>query len=235
MRILTVLATTAALAAPLSMPVAAQDMRIDPPGLITVTGEGRVDSRPDMATVTLGVETMADTANAALAENTGATQKVLEKLKASGIAARDIQTSNLTLGPRWDHQSGQAPKMAGFVASNMVTVTVRELNMLGGVLDAVVSNGANTFNGLSFGLTDPRPKQDEARRAAVADAMARAKLFADAAGVKLGPLQSLSEGGSYAPMPRFASAPMVASEAVPVAEGEVSVMANVTMVFRLAD
>lgn len=221
--VLTALAVTA--------PLAAQEA--PRPATITVTGEGRISSRPDMATVTLGVETAGESANTALAENTAATGRVIEELKAAGIAGKDMQTSNLTLGPRWDQAEGQPPRIAGFVAANMITVTVRDLHMLGGVLDAVAKNGANTFQGLTFGLTDPRPREDEARRAAVADALARAGLYADAAGVDLGPILSLAEGGTYAPRPMMRMAADAASAPVPLAEGEVEISASVTMEFAI--
>lgn len=215
-------------------PLAAQEAPMPYP-TITVNGEGQVSARPDMATVTLGVETVGASANTALAENTAATAKMLDTLKSAGIAAKDMQTSDLTLGPRWEQpQQGEA-KVVGFVASNNVTVTVRDLNKLGSVLDAVVQNGANTFQGLRFGLADPKPNADAARKAAVADAMARAHLYAEAAGVKLGPVQSLTEsftGQSPRPMMRMAAD---SGAGVPLAEGEVSVNANVTVVFRLGE
>lgn len=201
------------------------------PATITVTGEGRVSTRPDLATVTLGVETVGQSANTALAENSAATARVMEELKAAGISGRDMQTSNLTLGPRWDQAEGQPARISGFVAANMVTVTVRDLQKLGGVLDAVARNGANSFQGLSFGLADPRPREDEARRAAVADALVRAKLYADAAGVTLGPILSLAEGGDRAPRPMMRMAADAAS--VALAEGEVDIAASVTAEFAI--
>lgn len=213
-------------------PLAAQEAQMTYP-TITVNGEGEVSARPDMATVTLGVETLGDSANAALAENTAATAKMLETLKAAGIAAKDMQTSDLTLGPRWEQPQQGQPKVVGFVAANNVTVTVRDLNKLGSVLDTVVRNGANTFQGLRFGLSDPKPNADAARKAAVADAIARAHLYAEAAGVALGPVQSLTEsftGQQPRPMMRMSAD---SGAGVPLAEGEVSVNANVTMVFRL--
>lgn len=225
-RLAAALAAAIALAAPLHAQEAPR-----PSATITVTGEGRISVRPDMATLTLGVETTGESANTALAENSAATGKVIEELKAAGIAARDMQTSNLTLGPRWEQAEGKPPRIAGFVAANMVTVTVRDLPKLGTVLDAVARNGANTFQGLAFGLTDPRPREDEARRAAVSDALARAGLYADAAGVKLGPVLSLTEGGGPMPRPMMRMAADVAS--VPLAEGEVDVSASVTMEFAI--
>ncbi len=123
---------------------------------ISVTGEGRVDVAPDMATVSLGVTTQGATAAEAMAANSAAVQAVLDRLTAAGIAARDVQTTGLSLNPLWsNYDSGQQQKIEGYAAANMVTVRVRALDGLGGVLDAAVSDGANTLNGLSFGLATP--------------------------------------------------------------------------------
>lgn len=203
-------------------------------GQITVTGTGTVQVVPDLATVSLGVTTEGPSASDAMAANSKALAAVMARLKAAGIAERDMQTSNLSLNPNWvNYDNGTAPQIQGYVASNMLTVQVRDLAAIGGVLDAVVADGANTLNGLSFGLADPRPKEDEARKAAVADAVARARLLAEAAGAHLGAIVSITEGGfTPGPMPMFAKA--AESAAVPVAAGEVEVSASVTMVFDIA-
>lgn len=227
MRIAMILATAVVLA----LPPVAQATSLS--GQITVTGEGRVASRPDMATVTLGVTTSADSAEAALAENSARTAQVLEELKAAGIGAQDMQTSGLSLGPRWEPAESGRGQITGFTAANVITVQVRDLPGLGGVLDTVVKNGANTFHGLNFGLQDPRPAQDEARRASVADAIARAQLYAEAAGVTLGPILSITEGGAgHPPQPMFRMAAEM-SDSVPIAEGEVAVTAQTVITFQI--
>ena len=126
----------------------------------------------------------------------------------------------------------QAPKIQNYTASNMVTVTVRKLDTTGAVLDAAVKDGANTLNGLSFALADQRPAQDKARWAAVSDAKAKASLLAEAAGVKLGRIVSISEGGApQGPVPMFRMA--ADSAAVPVSGGTLDISASVTMVWTL--
>ncbi len=203
---------------------------------ITVTGEGHVEARPDMATVTLGVVTQGTTAAEAMAGNSIQLAAVLEQLRASGIEERDIQTSGLSLNANWTQTEAEpVPKISGYQASNMLTVRVRVLDSLGTVLDKTISDGANTFNGLSFGLSDPEPSMNEARKRAVTDAVARAKLLTEAAGVKLGPVMSITEGGGYgAPVPMYRMEADAASP-VPVAAGEVSSTASVTMVFKIGD
>ncbi len=209
-----------------------------PPATIAVTGEGQVEAAPDMATVSLGVQTDADTAAAAMAENSAKLAAVIERLKAAGIEPRDIQTSGLSLGPRYDYgkQDGTPPTVTGYTASNMVTVRVRALDNVGAVLDDVVSGGANTLNGLSFGLADDRPLMDEARNEAVADAAARAALYAKAAGVTLGRVMMIAEAGGYAPpRPMAMEAGFAKASDMPVAPGELTISASVSVVYEIAE
>ena len=204
-------------------------------GEITVTGEGRVNSAPDMALIHLGVTTESDTAAAALAANSAEIAKVLANLTAAGIEGRDVQTTGLSINPNWQSNSSGASTIQGYIASNTVTVRVRALETLGTLLDAAVKDGANTLNGVEFGLQKPEPVMNEARKAAVADAKARAELIAGAAGVKLGAIKSISEGGSAPmPMPMLRMAAEAAAGAVPVASGEVGTSAQVTIVWTLA-
>ncbi len=204
-------------------------------GRIIVTGEASVETAPDMAMISLGVTTEAADAADALAANTEATASVLDRLDAAGVEARDVQTSGLSLSPNWaNNQSTGTNSIVGFVASNQVTVRVRDLKALGGILDDVVRNGANTFNGLTFGLQDPDPVMDEARRAAVTEALRKARLYAEAAGVTLGPIAELSEQTGQMPQPMFARGATMEA-AVPIAEGEVAIAAQVRVEFEIVE
>ncbi len=222
--------TAALLALALAVPAAADEAR-----RITVTGEGRVEAKPDLATLTLGVTTEGTTAAEAMAANSMQLGVVLEQLRVAGIEERDLQTSGLSLNPDWQMPEGETEaRIVRYIATNTLTVRVRALDTLGGLLDRAVSDGANTFNGLSFGLADPEPALAEARKRAVDDAMARARLMTQAAGVTLGPVVSISEGGGFSPpMPMFRMEADAATAAVPVAAGEISTSASVTMVFAL--
>lgn len=229
MRILNILALTTALSLPFALPAFAEG-----PATISVTGEGTVSSVPDLATISLGVTTTAATAAEAMAANSTALAAVLERLAAAGVAPRDMQTSNLTLNPNWvSYDSGTASKIDGYTASNMLTVQVRALDKLGAVLDGTITDGANTLNGVTFGVAEPRPALDEARKKAVADAKARATLLVEAAGAKLGPIVSIAESSGFAqPQPMFRME-ADATGSVPTAGGEVGLTATVTMVFEI--
>lgn len=226
---LAVLMLSALLAAPAAQ---ADEAR----GQITVTGEGRVEAVPDIATITLGVTAEGQTGAEAMAANTAAQTRVLDQLRAAGLDDRDIQTSGLSLNPNWDYSaSGGRGQITGYTAANMVTVRVRDLSRLGEILDAAIGEGANTLNGVDFGLSDPAPAMTEARKRAVAEARAVAETLASAAGVELGRILSISERGGYGgPQPMFRAEPVVA-EAVPVAAGEVSTVTSVTIVWEIKE
>ncbi|MEP2640534.1 SIMPL domain-containing protein [Roseobacter sp.] len=201
---------------------------------ITTTGVGSVDSLPDMATIRLGVTHQAADAARAMAATSEGVRAVLDRLQAAGVAPRDMQTDQLALQPVWSNSNTVPRQITGFQARNTLTVRVRDMNALGGVLDLVVQGGANTFSGLSFGLQDPKPAQDAARAAAVEDAIDRARQLADAAGVSLGPVQSISEhGGGARPQMMEMTARSVSD--IPVAAGELTVSAQVTIVFAIVE
>ncbi len=204
---------------------------------ITVTGHGQIAAAPDMATVTVGVTHAEREARAAMSVVSASVARILERLTAEGIDPRDVQTRRLTLNPLWSNRSSVSkdnPEITGFSASNMVMVRVRDLNRVGDILDALLGDGANEFHGLSFGLQDPDPLADDARRAAVADGIARARLLAEAAGVTLGPVQSISDHGGE-PRPQMMEMASARGGAMPVAGGEVTVQATVTMVFVIGE
>ena len=213
----TVFALVFSLALPAAAPFALAE---SPPATLTVTGEGASDVAPDLATLTIGVTTTADTAANALTANSAALSVMLDRLRAAGIADRDLQTSNLSVNPQWSDyskSSGSTTEISGYTVVNMVTVRIRQLDTLGAVLDAAVADGANTLNGLTFGLSNPRPALDAARQAAVEDARAKAELYAAAAGVGLGRIVQISEGGGYGgPAPMYDSAKSPAGS-VPIA------------------
>jgi uncharacterized protein YggE len=205
---------------------------------ITMTGEGRAPAAPDMATISLGVVSEADTARAAMDAASASVAALLASLSSAGIEERDVQTSALQLNPVWNHSSSSisGPEITGFSASNTVTVRVRALDALGGVLDGVLDAGANTFNGLQFGLQDPEHATDAARAAAVADARRKAELVAAAAGVALGPILSIAEAGAeMPPQPMFRMEASMAADAVPVAPGELTLIERVTVVWQIGE
>jgi uncharacterized protein YggE len=196
---------------------------------VTVAGTGTVSAAPDMAEITTGVVTQAPTAAQALAANRQAMEWLLQALGALGIAARDIQTTNINVSPlRRQGRDGQPPEITGYE----VRVKVRDVSRLGRVLDQQVGQGANLVYGIQFWQQEPAPLVDEARKRAMADARRKAELYAAAAALKVGRVVAVQEAGVASARPEMA--PRVAmSAAVPVAPGEQEIQASVTVTFTL--
>jgi uncharacterized protein YggE len=209
---------------------------------LSVSGEGKATSPPDMATINTGIITQAATAREALSDNNATMDKILAALKKFQIAEKDIQTSNFSVQPeyaRGQHIEPSERRIVGYRVSNQVTVQVRNLPKLGEVMDALVQAGSNQFSGVSFGIDDPTGVLNQARNRAIADARSRAQLYAQAAGVRVGKVISISEQPIAQPRPQYmARGPMMMAEAagsVPVATGEQELTATVHMIFALED
>lgn len=202
---------------------------------ITVTGTAEATAVPDLATITAGVETRAETAVDALARNSEAMGAVLAALDAGGIERRDVQTSQLSISPIYEPYREDAPesqRVTGYEAANLVTIRVRDIARLGETVDAVTKAGANRIHGIGFDVSDPRAALDTAREQAVADARARAELFTKAAGVTLGPVLRIAERVD-APGPIMMRAEAMADRATPVESGTVTLQAQVEIVYGL--
>ena len=218
-----------------SQPARPPMMRAPEPPSITVVGSGTAAARPDTAEVSAGVVTQAATAAQALAQNNAAMEKVIKAATAAGIAEKDVQTTNVSVVPqrRQGRQEPQPPDIIGYEVSNQVRIKVRDLTVLGRLLDALVGQGANALGGISFSVGEPAPVLDQARTNAMADARRKAEVYARAAGATLGPLLSIREGA--APIPRFGGEMprMMAASPVPVAPGEQEFQASITVTYAL--
>jgi uncharacterized protein YggE len=236
-RSLAALGLTGLAAVALATPTLAQESK-SMPRLISLTGHGEVKAKPDMAVVNVGVTIQAATAREALTQNTQAMEKIFASLKAQGIEAKDIQTSNFMVNPRYDYgqNNNQPPRLVGYDVSNTVTVSVRQLAGLGAVIDQMVSEGSNQISGVMFSIADDETLKDEARKLAIADAERKAKLYADTAHISLGQIMSVSEGSYQPPQPVYYGKAMradAAPSAVPIAEGEQTVAIDVSIAWEI--
>jgi len=205
---------------------------------LNLAAYGETKIAPDMATINLGVTTEAKTAAEAMTANSRQMNQMLAALAKAGIAAKDIQTSNLNLGAQYAYEQNQPPRLTGYQASNQVSVTVHDLARLGAAVDATVGAGANQVNGISFGLNDPTTAENAARLEAVKALQAKAELYAKATGYRIGRLVSMSEGGGYAPAPpmpmaTFAKRDMVTVSASRIEAGELKVRIDVSGFYEL--
>lgn len=204
---------------------------------IQVSGEGRVEVSPDLAVITLGVTKEANEASEAMALVSEDMSAVVQELRAVGIAAKDLQTQQISLHPVWSNggllsSGSDQRRITGFSASNTVNLRVRDLDQLGEVLDRVLRAGANQFQGLRFDVADQAELQDQMRANAVADARHKAQILAEAAGVTLGPVRSITDLHQGGGRPVMAME-MARSSAMPIEAGELSFSHSVQVVFDL--
>ena len=211
------------------------------PRTISVSAEGEVTLPPDMARVILGVTAEAKSSRDAL-DGAGRTMRaILDFVTAQEIEASDIQTDAIRLNPRYGHNAnGQIDYriIVGYSAETTVRLRLQDINIVGEVLAGAVEAGANRIDGISFGLKDETGALDEARRLAVAEARRKAAFLAEAEGVGLGPLLQLTEMGSPSYRMEVASMAMdmrADVAPVPVAPGEISFSASVSLVYQIAD
>jgi hypothetical protein len=204
---------------------------------VTVAGTGRMEAAADRAVATFVVEGTRPTAAAARAAGAEAADAVLAAVVAAGVDREDLRTAGLDLSPQWDHD-GTRPVRRGFIVTNRIAATVRDLDAVGRVLDAGLEAGATGLDGVAFLLADPRPATSEARRLAVEDAHDRAATIAAATGLALGSLVSIAEGAP-APAPRSRPEARLALAAAtdiaptPVLPGRIEVTVTVTATWEL--
>ena len=213
--------------------------------LLSVSGEGRVRAQPDLALITLGVVSQAEAARDALSANTESMSRILSSLKQSGMESRDLQTSGFSVDPiysqpprDYDGTKPFTPRIVAYSVSNNVTLRIRDLDRVGTILDEVVTLGANSISGPTFTVAEPAPLEDQARRAAVRDALRKGALYAEAADVELGPIFRIDEGYTRAPQPMAKDFMMRAEAAapsapVPIEGGELTFEAQVSLAWEI--
>ena len=196
----------------------------EPSGGITVTGTGTVQSVPDQAQFSLGVQTDGPTAREALAANSERMRTVLAALFAAGVAKGDVQTQDVSVSKSYPGD--------GYSADNSVSVTIRELAKAGSILDAASNAGANDVYGPTLTRSDQDGLEAKALQAAVANARAKARVLAQAAGVRLGSVTAITEGGNE-PMPVYEAALAKRVSSAPIEPGKQQTSATVRVTFAI--
>lgn len=212
-------------------------------GLISVMGIGTVKTAPDMATINLTVLREAKTAQEALKNNSQAMTDVLSSMKEFGIEDKDLQTSNFSIHPRYIYpkqKNGvrQAPQIVGYQVSNSLTVRILDLEQVGGILDKSITLGVNQGGNIAFGNSDITELQMQARAMAMKNALKKAEVLTEAAGVGIGDIKQINESSSQArPQPimraEMAMAKVADSPSVPIAGGENAYRVTVNVTFEI--
>jgi uncharacterized protein YggE len=205
---------------------------------ISIIGTGEIRAKPDIGIITVGVLKRAPTAQEALKQNNDAMAEIIAHLERAGVAPKDIQTTNFSVTPayHYDNQNQQPPRIIGYDVSNQVTIILRKLATMGPILDQVVGKGSNQIHGITFSIDDPRPLEDEARRRALLDAQRKARLYAEGAGIALGPIMSILEHVPSPPIPLSLKAQRMetaADASVPVAQGEQVVSVQISISWEI--
>lgn len=210
---------------------------------ITVAGDGKVQAKPDVAHVGLGVRTFAATARDAMNQNNTDSAALIAKLQQMGVDKKDIQTGSINLYPQTNpspqtKEGANGPdQIVGYWANNSVNVTVRDFSKLGDILDGAITAGANSVNGVSFGIADDSKLRDQALQDAIKNARAKADLIAGGLGLKVTGVQSVSIDSYSVPSPYAVDTAMMGKGAavapsVPVEGGELTVMVTVRVTFN---
>jgi uncharacterized protein len=224
--------------------------------LLSVTAEGQSRRTPDLALFSAGVVTQGANAAEALSANSARMDRVVASLKRAGIAERDLQTSAISLQPRYSDPERNAQlraretrqpyapptelaRIVGYEARNTLQVRVRKLGEMGRIIDALVAEGANQVDGPSFTVDDQRAALDEARVEAIGNARSRAELYARAAGLKVSRILSISESGGFYPVQAITVTAMRGGPGAPppppppIAAGEVALGVSLSVQFEL--
>jgi uncharacterized protein YggE len=200
---------------------------------ITVSGHGTVDVVPDIATLTMGVQALKPTAQEAMDTIGTESQTLVDTLKGAGIAEEDIQTSGLNLYPNYGNDGST---INGYNASTNVTVTIRDVEQAGGIIDAVEAFVGEelTLGGISFSYADPEAVLGEARAEAIDNARTRAAQYAEAAGVEVGEIRQIVESSAGGPIPFPVARDAAAAEgALAIEPGTQELSVDVSVVFAM--
>ncbi len=207
---------------------------------IWVDGTGSAAAAPDVADLSFGVETRADTVADARAEAASAMDAVIASLGTSGVAGDDIRTTHFSIQPVTVYEEGprgeQTPKIVGYRVSNFATARIRDLGAVGGIIDAAAAAGGDAvrINGIGLAVDDPQPLEVEARKLALEDATAKAEQIASVMNVTLGDPVYISQYGGAPRVARESVAFAVAADAsTPISGGQQEIRVGVQVVFAI--
>ncbi|HWT11703.1 MAG TPA: SIMPL domain-containing protein [Allosphingosinicella sp.] len=217
-----------------ALPAAAQERQVSGTRL-DVVATGEVNRVPDTMRINAGVMTQAPTATEAIGQNARQMESMRAALRRAGVADRDIQTTAINLQPEWRYAENSAPVFLGYRAHNSVGVRFRDIANAGRILDALVAAGANQIDGPTLYIERPEPALDEARMQAVANARARADLYARTLGMRVTRILSVSEAGMvHMPRPEQMMARDVAAvSGTQIVPGEQTLTVSLTVSFEL--
>ncbi len=206
---------------------------------ITVAGEGKVYAVPDIATVTLGIETNGNSVSEITQKNVSAMNKIIQELKNLGIEDKDLQTTQYSVSPQynWTQKEGRIPD--GYTISQNIEVKIRDFNKISNILTVGTENGANIVNSLQFEIDDAEQFKANARAKAIAQAKEKARVLAEQSGIKLGDIINVYENSYYSPVSSYSTKAVGMGGAVEdsvspqIQTGEQEIRATVNLVYKI--
>lgn len=210
-----------------------------PRSTMVISATGTASSAPDQASITIGVEGLGLTAEEAMRDNTQKMTAVVKTMEGLGVEREDLATSGLSLNPRYDYKNNAAPRITGYQVSNQMTLTIDDIDALGGILDEIVGAGANTIQSITFDVADRSMLEQEARRLAAEAVKTKADDYAQALGTDILGIVSVSENAGHYPIQRSEMMMMKASSdsvggPVPIAAGDVDVRVELNVTYELS-
>lgn len=214
-------------------------------GGIIVTGSSSIELKPDMATISLGVESYATTVSVARDNASISINEMLDVMKNVGIDDEDIQTTAFNIYPQYEYievrEDGRVrgvQELVGFTVSNMLLVTVKNLDDIGEIIDKITDAGGNDvrFNSINFGIQDPVPYQSQLRKLAVEDGITKASQLAEYSGVKLGSITMINDYSSQASVAQDQAVFAERAMAIPstsINPGSLNLSMQVDMIFEI--
>lgn len=207
---------------------------------VSVIGQGKVTIKPDLAKVTLGVESFKlATAKQALEQNSQKINKIYAKLRALGVKEEDLKNTNYNLSPVYDYVDGRS-RVSGYTANQQVTVKIRDLSKVGTIIEAVTAEGANQIGDVSFTVDDLEAVKNEARVLAITDARSKAGKLAQTAGVRLGKVVGFWE--NYVSLPEsdlalgkggMGGGPGVGASTPVVSGGQLEIVVEMNLTYKI--
>ena len=207
---------------------------------ISVDGTSVIKAMPDRATVNISIESTAKDAKEASAQNAVVMNKIQKDIMALAITKDNIKTTNYNLYPLYNHKDNGSQEITGYNVSNQITVTVDNIDLVGNVIDTAINAGANSVNSIEFSLKDPQSYKDKVLVQAINDARRKADIIAKTLGKNVVNVVSVNSNNSYIEARTFnsmmyakAADSAAAGASSPIQAGDISVKANVSIVFEI--
>lgn len=207
------------------------------PQEISVSGQGKIYAKPDVAVLVLGVKSSAVKVSDIVGDNTNKMNKIIADVKALGVDEKDIQTTQYSIVPDYNWTEDKGRIFEGYILTQQITVKIRDFDKIGSILDKATAEGANEVGDLQFTIDNPEAVQAQAREKAITQAKEKAQTLAKQSGLKITKLINVSEGYQYAPQPMYGKGGGVAMESVSAAPqieaGQMEIDSTVTLTYRV--